>query len=152
MIRTRFNGIYRLDHIMINWPRITCRVKRWRPETHVPVEEITITLRDVAIILGLHIHEPAITGTCVFDVAELCGELLGVTPPVDILKGSSISIRWLRDQLSTSAPDVDEVTLERSAVTPRTPARPDWRIRTGFRDARLRTGTLYLIFFFFFFF
>ena len=35
-------------------------------------------------------------------------------------------------------------------VTPRFPARPDWRIRTGFRDARLRTGTLYLIFFFFF--
>ena len=36
-------------------------------------------------------------------------------------------------------------------VTPRFPARPDWRIRTGFRDARLRTGTLYLIFIFLFF-
>ena len=34
-------------------------------------------------------------------------------------------------------------------VTPRIPARPDWRIRTGFRDARTCTGTLYLIFFFF---
>ena len=33
-------------------------------------------------------------------------------------------------------------------VTPRFPVRPDWRIRTGFWDARLRTGTLYLIFFF----
>ena len=33
-------------------------------------------------------------------------------------------------------------------VTPRIPIRPDWRIRTSFRDARLRTGTLYLIFFF----
>ena len=32
-------------------------------------------------------------------------------------------------------------------VTPRIPVRPDWRIRTDFRDARLRTGTLYLIFF-----
>ena len=32
-------------------------------------------------------------------------------------------------------------------VTPRIPARPDWRIRTGFRDARLRTRTLDLIFF-----
>ena len=50
-----------------------------------------------------------------FDVAELCGELLGVTPPADALKGSSISIRWLCDQLSTPAPDADEVTLERSA-------------------------------------
>ena len=32
-------------------------------------------------------------------------------------------------------------------VTPRFLDRPDWRIRTGFQDARLRTGTLYLIFF-----
>ena len=33
-------------------------------------------------------------------------------------------------------------------VTPRIPVRPDWLIRTGFRDARPYTGTLYLIFFF----
>ena len=32
-------------------------------------------------------------------------------------------------------------------VTPRFPVRPDWRIRTVFRDARPYTGTLYLIFF-----
>ena len=51
----------------------------------------------------------------VFAVAELCGELLGVTPPVDALRGSAISIRWLCDQLSIPAPDADEVTLERSA-------------------------------------
>ena len=39
---------------------------------------------------------------------------------------------------------------EFAGVTPRIPVRPDWRIRTGFQDARLRTGTHYLIFFFFF--
>ena len=50
-----------------------------------------------------------------FDVAELCEELLGVTPPADALKGSAISIRWLYDQLSTPAPDANEATLERSA-------------------------------------
>ena len=33
-------------------------------------------------------------------------------------------------------------------VTPRIPVRPDWRIRTGFRDARLTTGTLFFFFFF----
>ena len=49
------------------------------------------------------------------DVAELCEELLGVTPPADAFRGSAISIQWLCDQLSTPAPDVDEVTLERSA-------------------------------------
>ena len=50
-----------------------------------------------------------------FDVVELYGELLGVTPPADALKGSVISIRWLCGRLSTSALDADEVALERSA-------------------------------------
>ena len=76
---------------------------------------MTITLQDVAIILELRIDGPAVTRTCVFNVAELCGELLGVTPPADALKGSAISIWWLCDQLSTLALDADEVTLERSA-------------------------------------
>ena len=83
--------------------------------SYVPVGEMTIMLQDVAIILGLRIDGPAVIGTCVFDVAELCGELLGVTPPVDALRGSAISIRWLCDQLSTLEPDADEVALKRSA-------------------------------------
>ena len=118
VIRAGFYGVYRLGHIMIDWQLITCLVERWRPETHtfhVPVGEMTITLQDVAIILSLRIDGPTVTGTCVFDVAELCGELLGVTPLVDALRGSAISIRWLCDQLSTPAANVDEVVLERSA-------------------------------------
>ena len=88
IIQAGFYGIYRLGHIMIDWPLITCLIERWQPETHmfhVPFGEMTITLQDVAIILGLRIHEPVVTGTCMFDVAELCGELLGVIPPVDAL-------------------------------------------------------------------
>ena len=103
---------------MIDWPLITCLVERWQPETHtfhVPVKEMTITLQDVAIILGLRIDGPGVTGTCVLDVVELCGELLGVTPPADALKGYAISIRWLCQQLSTPGPNVDEVDLERSS-------------------------------------
>ena len=103
---------------MIDWPLITCLVERWQPETHtfhVPVREMTVTLQDVAIILGLRIDGSLVTGTCVLDMAELYGELLGVTPPADAIRGSAISIRWLCDQLSLPAPDADEVALERSA-------------------------------------
>ena len=117
VICARFYGVYCLRHIMIDWPLITCLIERWRPETHtfhVPVGETTITLQDVAIIFGLCIYGLAVTGICVFDVEELCGELLGITPPVDALRGSSISIRWLCDQLSTPALDADEVALEQS--------------------------------------
>ena len=85
-----------------------------RDTFYVPVEEMTITLQDVAIILSLHIDGPIVTKTCVLDVAELCGELLDVTPPADALRGLAISIRWLCDQLSTLALDSDEVSLERS--------------------------------------
>ena len=118
VIHAGFYDIYRLGHIIIDWPLITCLVERWRPETHtfrVPIGEMTITLQDVAIILGLRIDGPAVIGTCVLDVVELCGELLGVTPPVDALRGSAISIRWLCQQLSTLRPDADEVDLEQSA-------------------------------------
>ena len=102
----------------LDWPLITCLVERWRLETHtfhVPVGEMTITLQDVAIILGLRIDGPTVTGTCMLDVAQLCGELLGVTPPTDALRGLTISIRWLCQQLSTPGPDADEVALEQSA-------------------------------------
>ena len=97
---------------------VTCLVERWRPETHpfhVPVGEMTITLQDVVIILGLRIDGPAVTGTCVLDMAELCVDLLSVTPLAHALKGSAISIWWLCDQLSTPTPDADEVALEWSA-------------------------------------
>ena len=118
VIRAGFYGIYHLGHIMIDWPLITCLVERWRPETHTfhaSVREMKITLQDVAIILGLRIHGLAVTRTCVFDVAALCGEFLDVTPPTDALRGSFISIWWLCDKLSTPAPDADEVTLKWSA-------------------------------------
>ena len=74
VFRLGLYGIYCLGHIMIDWPLITCLFERWRPETqtfHLPVGEMTITLQDVAIILGLHIDGPIVTGTCVFDVAKL---------------------------------------------------------------------------------
>ena len=118
VIRAGFYAIYCLGHIAIDWPLITSFVERWRLETHtfhVPVGEMTITLQDVAILLGLCIHGPTVTGTCVFDVAALCAELLGVIPPADAIRGATISLQWLCFQLSTSPPDADEVTLERCA-------------------------------------
>ena len=117
-ISVGFYGIYLLGHITIDWPLITSLVERWRPKTHVfhvPVGEMTITLQDVAVILGLRIHGPVVTGTYVFDVVALCEELLGVIPPSDAIRGATISLQWLCSQLSTPPPDANEVTLEHSA-------------------------------------
>ena len=88
---------------------------RARPIFPALVGEMTITLQNVDIILSLHIDGPSVTGTCVFDVAGLCWELIGVTPPTDALRGSAISSGGYVTSYPPPAPDAYEVALERSA-------------------------------------
>ena len=76
---------------------------------------MTVTLQDVAMILGLRIHGPPITSTCDIDWSLLCSELLGVVPPPYQIRGSSISARWLSEQFSYQPVGVDDVILERYA-------------------------------------
>ena len=66
------------------------------------------------------------------------GELLGRARQIELLE------RARQVELLGRARQVE--LLGRALVTPRIPVRPDWRIRTGFRDARLRTGTLFFFF------
>ncbi|KAL6330569.1 hypothetical protein AAG906_040500 [Vitis piasezkii] len=118
VMQSGFYGVYRVGHISLDWPLITSLVERWRPETHtfhLPIGEMTVTLQDVAMILGLRIHGPPITGTCDIDWSLLCYELLGVVPPPSQIRGSSISARWLREQFSYPPAGVDDVILQRYA-------------------------------------
>ena len=118
IIRSGFYGVYRIGHITLDWGLITSLVERWRPETHtfhLPVGEMTITLQDVAVILGLRIHGLPITGTCDIDWSLLYYELLGVIPPTSKIKGSAISTRWLCHEFSQPLVDLDDATLERYA-------------------------------------
>ncbi|RVX03559.1 Serine/threonine-protein phosphatase 7 long form-like [Vitis vinifera] len=115
IIQSGFYGVYRIGHITLDWGLITSLVERWRPETytfHLPVGEMTITLQDVAVILGLRIHGLPITGTCDIDWSLLCYELLGVTPSISEIRGSAISTRWLCHQFSQPLVDLDDATLE----------------------------------------
>ena len=69
-----FYGVYHVGHISLDWPLITSLVERWRPETHtfhLPIGEMTVTLQDVAMILGLRIHGPPITNICDLDLSLL---------------------------------------------------------------------------------
>ena len=50
-----FYGLYRIEHFTLNWALIISLVERCRPDTHtfhLTVGEMTITLQDVAIVLG----------------------------------------------------------------------------------------------------
>ena len=96
IIRFGFYGVYRIGHIILDWGLITSLFERWRPKTHtfhLPVGEMTITLQNVAIILGLRIHGLPITGKCDIDWSLLYYELLGVTPPTSEINGSTILTR-----------------------------------------------------------
>ena len=110
--------MYRIGHVTLDWALIMSLVERWQSETHtfhLLVGEMTITLQDIAIILGLRIHRPAITGTCDCNVSPLCQELLGVIPLSTELRGSTVSTWWLSQHLLTPSVDAYEVTLEHNA-------------------------------------
>ena len=69
----------------LDWSLLTALVDRWRPETHtfhLPCGEMTVTLQDMVMILGLPCEGNAATG--VIDSAAWPGmveAMLGIAPP-----------------------------------------------------------------------
>ncbi|XP_074368492.1 serine/threonine-protein phosphatase 7 long form homolog [Apium graveolens] len=60
---TGFYGVARVASLQLDWNLISARVERWRPETHTfyfPVGEVTITLQDVDVRLGLPVDGDAV--------------------------------------------------------------------------------------------
>ena len=65
IIQSNYFSVYCIKHVTL-----TSLVERWRPETHtfhLIIGEMTITLKDIAMILGLLIHRLLITSTCDID-------------------------------------------------------------------------------------
>ncbi|CAO2161607.1 unnamed protein product [Urochloa humidicola] len=91
---------------MMDNAALTALVDRWRPETHtfhLPGGEMTVTMEDVAMILGLPIEGQAVTGTLSpngwRDRVEL---LVGVRPPeppegTKDKKTTGVSSGWLAE-------------------------------------------------------
>uniref|UniRef100_A0A2N9J2M8 Aminotransferase-like plant mobile domain-containing protein n=1 Tax=Fagus sylvatica TaxID=28930 RepID=A0A2N9J2M8_FAGSY len=86
--RAGFYGIAKLGFIKMDWALITALVERWRQETHtfhLPHGEMTITLQDVEVMLGL---------------------------PVDGEDGSRLNMKWLQDTFAVLPDDANEVTVQ----------------------------------------
>jgi hypothetical protein len=104
---------------VFNATAITMMVDRWRLETHsfhLPCGEMTVTLEDVAMILGLPIR-----GRPVIDRVDSAGWHERVTVfigweksvRVPSVKGQEVGVRmsWLRDEFLECPPDADEATV-----------------------------------------
>ncbi|KAI0524896.1 hypothetical protein KFK09_004286 [Dendrobium nobile] len=84
------HNIRHLQFIRLDHNLITALVERWCPLTntfHFTVGEMTITLQDVQVILGLRIDGPAVVGLNVVGLGrrweswpDCCDELLGTHP------------------------------------------------------------------------
>lgn len=116
-----FLHIMKLGYIQLDHYLITALVDRWRPETstfHFPVGEMTITLADVAVLLGLPIEGNAVAyGGVAYDYMQLCHDLLGLDPPPEQTRGNEfVEIMWYRRQLSHDIPaDATEAQIQQRA-------------------------------------
>lgn len=107
IIQAGLYGPSRLGTMNVDWALITALVERWRQETHtfhLAVGEATVTLQDVAVLLGLRIDGPPITTRTLHDLPALCHELLGVQPDPSALSRSSVKLNWLRARFGTGPP------------------------------------------------
>ena len=65
-----FEGLFKVPNLEVDHALITALVKRWRLETHtfhLPHGEMSITLQDIEVMLGVHVDGLPITGAVKMD-------------------------------------------------------------------------------------
>ena len=112
------DGLLRVPHMDLDHALIIALVERWRPETHsfhLPHGEMTITLQDMEVIMGVPIDGLPVVGytsprTNWFDA---CGEWLGHRPPdrqlggnknTAMMEGPRVKAKWLEDRFHNPFP------------------------------------------------
>jgi len=77
------------------WLDCWLNVGESRHTFHFPHGDLTITLQDVALELGLKINGLPVNGIIIGDVHVACQALLGDTPHDKYVKGKMIYLSWL---------------------------------------------------------
>ncbi|XP_057503803.1 uncharacterized protein LOC130787446 [Actinidia eriantha] len=122
VLRAGFYGVHRLGPIRLDHALIMAFVERWRPETHtfhLPVGEASITLQDVAILLGLPIDGAPITHSQAFvtvqECQDICMQAFGVIPPAEEIDSGRLRMSWLRHTFDILPEHADDVSVQRHA-------------------------------------
>lgn len=121
----RLLGLERLHmvpSIKLNHALITAFVERRRLETHsfdLPHGEMTITLQDVEVIMGMPIEGEAMVGFTKKTWKSVCNEMLGIQIPDEnktVLDGQRIQIKALVDRIAQLLPpDANELQVHQYA-------------------------------------
>jgi hypothetical protein len=82
------------------------------PPSH---SEMTITLQDVSVMLGLPVDGEVLVGTIDLNWSKLCLQLLGVSPPPNNLDGSRLNMKWLQDTFGVLPNNANEVIVQQYA-------------------------------------
>lgn len=121
-------GLFHVPNIELDHALITALVERWRPETHsfhLPHGEMTITLQDIEVIMGVPVVGLPVVGKTNMEWGNLCHELLGHKPPdkephanenTAMLCGARLKLSWLKSMFNDPLPaDATDLRVQQYA-------------------------------------
>ncbi|XLS43785.1 hypothetical protein HN51_000650 [Arachis hypogaea] len=113
--RAGFGYLRSIPAISLDNPLISALVERWRRETntfHLNVGEMTVTLKDVALLLGLAIDGDAVIGLTYTACNSVCEKYLGKVPESGYTSGGMVKLSWLKEFFSRCPEDAPIEVIE----------------------------------------
>ncbi|KAL2322575.1 hypothetical protein Fmac_026954 [Flemingia macrophylla] len=110
-----FGYLRSIPAISLDNPLISALVERWRRETntfHLNVGEMTVTLKDVALLLGLAIDGEPVIGITYTTCSSVCEKYLGRTPESGYTSGGMVKLSWLKEFFSRCPEDAPIEVIE----------------------------------------
>ncbi|VFR01325.1 unnamed protein product [Cuscuta campestris] len=98
-----FGYLRLIPAISLDNPLISALVERWRRETntfHLTVGEMTVTLEDVAYLLGLPVDGEPVIGVTYTSCEAVCLKYLGKVPNSGYTSGGMVKLSWLKETFS----------------------------------------------------
>lgn len=111
-----FGYLRLIPAISLDNPLISALVERWRRETntfHFNVGEMTVTLEDVAYLVGLAIDGDPVIGVTYTTCDSVCQEFLGRAPDSKYTSGGMVKLSWLKEFFSQCPQDASVLEIER---------------------------------------
>ncbi|XP_021300818.1 protein MAIN-LIKE 2 isoform X1 [Herrania umbratica] len=110
-----FGYLRKIPAISLDNPLISALVERWRRETntfHFTIGEMTVTLQDVAFLLGLAIDGEPVIGITYTTCSKVCERYLGKAPDSTYASGGMVKLSWLKEFFSQCPEDASTEEIE----------------------------------------